>query len=223
MKIKLSAHGVYYHQYHVVWIPKYRQKVLKGELKQYLEKGLCDIERFPPDSDIETFSIQVDQIHLVIVIPPTYAVSAIVGKIKANTSREIRKRFPWIKKVSWRNAFWSVGFFSSTVGGNEDVIKRGVEFQEKVATGKVQLDFGFEVPSAMGLRPWVSTSTIMIRATRGPSTTWKRFDTAATSKSDEIHDVWHRQAHRRSLRLLESFIGVVGFDYVITLKFQHFS
>jgi putative transposase len=143
MKIKLSAHGAYHHQYHVVWIPKYRKKVLKGELKQYLEKALCDIETFHPDIEIETLSIQVDHIHLVIVIPPKYAVSDIVGKIKANTSREIRKRFPWIKRIYWRNEFWSVGFFSSTVGVNEDVIKRYVEFQEKVDTGKVQLDFGF--------------------------------------------------------------------------------
>jgi putative transposase len=70
-------------------------------------------------------------------------VSAIVGKIKAHTSREMRQRFPWIKKIYWRNAFWSVGFFSSTGGVNDDVIKRYVEFQEKVDTGKIQLDFGF--------------------------------------------------------------------------------
>jgi putative transposase len=89
------------------------------------------------------FSIQLDHIHLVIVIPPKYSVSAIIGKIKANTSREIRQRFPWVKKIYWRNEFWSVGFFSSTVGVNEDVIKRYVEFQEKVDTGKLQLDFGF--------------------------------------------------------------------------------
>jgi putative transposase len=143
MKLKLSAHGAYHHPYHMVWIPKYRKKVLKGERKQYLEKGLCEIARFHPDMNIETLRIQVDHIPLVIVIPPTYAVSAIVGKIKANTSREIRKRFSWIKKVYWRNECWSVGFFSSTVGVNEDVIKRYVEFQEKVDTGKVQLDFGF--------------------------------------------------------------------------------
>jgi hypothetical protein len=79
MKIKLSAHGAYHHQYHVVWIPKYRKKVLKGERKQYLEKGLFDIETFHPDIAIETLSIQVDHIHLVIVIPPKYAVSAIVS------------------------------------------------------------------------------------------------------------------------------------------------
>ena len=105
MKIKLSAHGAYHHQYHVVWIPKYRKKVLKGELKQYLEKGLFDIETFHPDIEIETLSIQVDHIHLVIVIPPKYAVSDIVGTIKANTSREIRKRFPWVKKIYWQNEF----------------------------------------------------------------------------------------------------------------------
>ena len=133
MKITRSAHGAYHHQYPVVWIPKYHTKVLKGERKQYLEKALCDIETFHPAMAIETLSIQVDHIHLVIVIPPRYAVAAIVGKIQANTSREMRQRFPWIKKIYWRNEFWSVGFFSSTVGVNEDVIKRY----------KVQLDFGF--------------------------------------------------------------------------------
>ena len=70
MQIKLSAHGAYHHQYHVVWIPTYRKKVLKGELKQYLEKGLCDIQTCHPDLEIETCSIQVDHMHLVMVIPP---------------------------------------------------------------------------------------------------------------------------------------------------------
>jgi len=79
----------------------------------------------------------------VIVIPPKYAVSAIVGTIKTNTSREMRQRLPGIKTIDWQNAFWSVGFFASTVGVNEDIIKRYVEFQEKVDTGKLQLEFGF--------------------------------------------------------------------------------
>jgi REP-associated tyrosine transposase len=142
MQIKLSAHGAYHHQYQVVWIPKYRKKILKGELKQSLEKGLFDIQTVHPDIEIETCSIQVDHMHLVRVIPPKYAVSDIVGKMKAPTSRAIRQRFPWIRKIYWRNEVWSVGFFSSTVGVNEDVIKRYVEFQEKVDTGKLQLDFG---------------------------------------------------------------------------------
>jgi len=60
-------------------------------------------------------------------------------------------------------------------------------------------------------------------AIHGPSATWKRVDTTFMSKGNEIRDVSYRQVRERSLRLLEPFIGVGGFDYVITLKFQHFS
>ncbi len=145
MDIRLSAHGAYHHQYHLVWIPKYRKRVLKGDLKEFLGKRLTEIHEFHPEVEVEQFSIQVDHLHLVAVIPPRYAVSAIVGKIKANTSREIRERFPWVKKLYWRHEFWSPGFFSSTVGIDEAVIKRYVEFQEKVDKGQLtlQLDFGF--------------------------------------------------------------------------------
>ena len=145
MDIRLSAHGAYHHQYHLVWIPKYRRRVLKEDLKAFLATRLGEIEEVHPEVEGEQVSIQVDQVHLVAVIPPKDAVSAIVGKIKANTSREIRQRFPAIKKVYWRNEFWSVGFFSSTVGIDEAVIKRYVEFQEKIDKGqfKLQLDSGF--------------------------------------------------------------------------------
>jgi putative transposase len=143
MKIRFSAHGAYNHQYHIVWIPKYRKRVLKGELKSFLERRLFEVQEYHPEIEIEKFNIQVDHVHLVSVIPPKYSVSSVVGKMKANTSRRIRIEFPWIKKVYWDNEFWSPGFFSSTVGIDEELIKRYVEFQEKVDTGKMQLDFGF--------------------------------------------------------------------------------
>jgi putative transposase len=143
MEIHYSAHGAYHHQYHIVWIPKYRKKVLKGEVRQYVEQQLRDISKYHPDIVIEKYSLQKDHVHLVIIIPPQYSVSAIVGKIKANTSREVRKRFVWLKEEYWRNEFWSPGFFSSTIGINEEIIKRYVEFQEKVDKGAIQLSFDF--------------------------------------------------------------------------------
>jgi putative transposase len=145
MEIRLSAHGAYHHRYHRVWIPKYRRKVLTGDLKECVAKRRNAIPEDHPAIEVEQGSIQLDPGHLVAVIPPNYAVAAVVGKIKANTSREIRQRFPEITKGSWRHACWSVGFFSSTVGSDEAVIKRYVEFQEKVDKGqlKLQLDFGF--------------------------------------------------------------------------------
>jgi putative transposase len=148
MKIRFSAHGTYHHQYHIVWIPKYRKKILKGELKKFIETRLFDIQGYHPDIEMEKYSIQEDHIHLIITIPPKYSVAGIVGKIKANTSREVRLHFDWVKKIYWRKEFWSPGYFSSTVGITEEVIKRYVEFQEKVDKGQLQLEFEFLVPRA---------------------------------------------------------------------------
>ena len=143
MKIRFSAHGAYHHQYHIVWIPKYRKKILKGELKKFIETKLFDIQSYHPDIEIEKHSIQDDHIHIVITIPPKYSVSGIAGKIKANTSREVRLRFEWVKNIYRRKEFWSPGYFSSTVGITEEVIKRYVEFQEKLDKGQLQLEFRF--------------------------------------------------------------------------------
>jgi len=148
MQIRLSAHGAYHHQYHLVWIPKYRKRVPKGDVKAFLVARLGAIDEDHPDVEVEQFSIQGDHVHLVAVSPPKYAVSAIGGKFKANTSREIRQHCPWVKKLYWRNELWSERFFASIVGIDEALIKRYVEFQEKVDKGQLtlQLDFGFGSP-----------------------------------------------------------------------------
>ena len=143
MELRFSAHGAYYHLYHIVWIPKYRKPILKDEVKAFVEQRLLEIQQYHPDVTIETYNVRVDHVHLVIVIPPKYSVSSIVGKLKANSSRKVREQFPWVKQVYWRNEFWSPGFFSSTVGVNEAQIKRYVELQEQVDKGQLQLGIGF--------------------------------------------------------------------------------
>jgi putative transposase len=148
MEIRLSAHGAYHHEYHVVWIPKYRKRILKGEVKTFIEEHIFDIQGYHPDIEIERYSVQTDHVHLIIIIPPKYSVSRIIGKIKANTSRELRHRIEQIRKIYRGNEFWSPGFFSSTVGINEETIKRYVEFQEKLDKGQLQLNFTFKVPRA---------------------------------------------------------------------------
>lgn len=139
MKIKLSAHGAYRHQYHLVWIPKYRRKVLKAGVKTYVERGLKEIEEHHPEVIVHNHNVQLDHVHVVIEIPPKYAVAKIVGKLKQNSSRKIRERFEWLKKVYEVGVFWSPGYFSSTIGLDEEMIRRYVEFQEKVDRGEYQL------------------------------------------------------------------------------------
>jgi putative transposase len=140
MEIKLSAHSAYRHQYHVVWIPKYRRRVLKRGVKTYVERGLCEIDRYHPDVLIQQYNVREDHVHVVIEIPPKYAVASIIGKLKQNSSRKIRERFEWLDKVYERGVFWSPGYFSSTIGLNEEQIRKYVEFQEKADKGGHQLN-----------------------------------------------------------------------------------
>ena len=148
MEIRLSAHGPYHHEYHVVWIPKYRERILKGEGITFVEKHIFDIERHRPDIAIKRYSVQIDHAHLIIIIPTKYSVSKMIGKIKAKASRELRHPIEQVTKIYRGNEFWSPGFFSSTVGINEETIKRYVEFQEKLDKGQLQLNLNFKVPRA---------------------------------------------------------------------------
>jgi len=138
MQTRLSGHGAYRHEYHIVWIPKYRKKVLTGRVKESIEGHMRDIERYHPEVRILQWNIQIDHVHMVAEIPPKYGVSMIVGKIKANTSRKVRSE-GLVKGVYWGGAFWSPGFFSSTVGLDEEMIQKYVKYQEKVDTEEINL------------------------------------------------------------------------------------
>ena len=139
MEIKFSAHGCYRHQYHIVWIPKYRRKVLKAGVKTYVERGFQELMEHYPEVKMVQWNIQIDHVHLIAEIPPKYSVSEILEKLKSNTARKIRKRFEWIRNIYTKGVFCSPGFFSSTVGLNEKQIARYVEFQEKIDNGTYQL------------------------------------------------------------------------------------
>ncbi len=83
----------------------------------------------------------MDHIHLYMVIPPKYAVSQVVETLKKNTSRHLRKKFRFLDKVYWDNGgIWSRGYFVSTVGINEEVIRKYVEMQGKEDTGQAELE-----------------------------------------------------------------------------------
>ena len=137
MEVRLSAHGAYQHQYHVVWIPKYRRRILRGAIRLFVQEQLPQIQQYHPDVEVQQWSVQIDHIHMVLVMPPKYAVSSIVGKMKANLSRQLRLRYPELKRRYWGAVLWSPGFFSSTVGLNEAVIRRYVEHQERMDKGQI--------------------------------------------------------------------------------------
>jgi len=141
MKLKKSAHAVYKTQYHIVWITRFRRKILVKGLRQYLETKFREVRKYYPEWEYIAIGIDVDHVHIHMVIPPKYAVSEVVDIIKTNTSRALKAKFGFLSKVYWdKRGIWGKGFFVSTVGINEKIIRKYVEMQGKEDTGQVELE-----------------------------------------------------------------------------------
>ena len=142
MRLHRSAHAVYKTQYHVVWVTRYRRKILVPGVQRYLHVKLEEVRKWYPDWEYAAIGMEVDHVHLHMVIPPKYAVSFAVETLKKNTSRALSERFVFLAKVYWdREGIWSTGYFVSTVGVNEAIIRRYVEMQGQEDAGQAQLEF----------------------------------------------------------------------------------
>ena len=102
MEARLSGHGVYRTEYHIVWIPKYRRRILNPGIKGYLSRLFTKILRRMPGCEIFELNIQPDHIHMLMVIPPKYAVSDVIGKMKQYTASRLREKFAWLDEVYWK-------------------------------------------------------------------------------------------------------------------------
>ena len=126
----------------MVWIPKYRRKILNPGLRGYLSKVFPKILREMPGVEIVEMSMQVDHIHAIMIIPPKYAVSEVIGRIKGRSASMLRKKFAWLEKVYWKeHVVWSPGYFVSTIGLNEQSIMRYVQWQKNQDSGQAKLEF----------------------------------------------------------------------------------
>jgi putative transposase len=130
-KYRKLSHVIYKCEYHIVFVPKYRYKILEGAIKEFLEeeiKKLCEWK----DVIIEEMNIQKDHIHMVISIPPKISISEFMGFLKGKLAIKLFKSYPWMKKKTyWGNHFWARGYFVSTIGIDEELMKRYVRYQEK--------------------------------------------------------------------------------------------
>ena len=142
MKLHKQLHTVYKTQYHIVWVTRFRRKILKKGIDNYLRKKLEEVRKFYPDWYINEIGIDKDHVHIHMVIPPRYSVSKVVNVMKSNTSRSLRKKFShFLKKVYWDDGgIWSKGFFVSTVGIDEEIIRRYVQKQGEEDAGQAQLE-----------------------------------------------------------------------------------
>jgi putative transposase len=139
---KLS-HVIYRCDYHIVWTPKYRFKVLEGIVKEQLIK---DIEMLLEwlGCEKKELNIRVDHVHLVVSVPPKVSVSRMMGILKGKTAIKIFKSYPELKKKPyWGNHFWSRGYCVDTIGLDEEKIRKYVKYQEDQERKEEQQEFNF--------------------------------------------------------------------------------
>lgn len=116
-------------KYHIVWIPKYRRKKLYEKIRKDLRS---EIKRLAEcrECKIPEGHLMSDHIHILIAIPPKYSVSQVVGYIKGKSAIYVARRYGGREKYFSGQHKWARGYFLSTVGSNEDVIRRYIQNQE---------------------------------------------------------------------------------------------
>ena len=117
-------------KYHVMFIPKYRRKVLYGELRQHLGDMFRKLA-LQKESRIEEGHLLVDHVHMMISIPPKHAVSQVVGFIKGKSAIHLARTYGERKRNFVGQHFWARGYFVSTVGREEAAIREYIKNQEQ--------------------------------------------------------------------------------------------
>jgi len=130
-KYRKLKHVVYKCDYHIVFTPKYRFRILTGHISAMLEQDIRTISDWK-DVVVEGLNIQKDHVHMVVSIPPKVSVSDFMGILKGKTAIKLFKSYPNLKKKPyWGNHFWARGYFVNTVGLDEEMIRRYVKYQEE--------------------------------------------------------------------------------------------
>ena len=130
-KWKKQSHCVYQCKYHLVWCPKYRFRVLTGDVAKFVDealRALCEWKKV----EVLELNVQPDHVHAVLQIPPRLSVSEVVGTLKGKTAIKVFKSYPGLKKKPyWGNHFWARGYCVTTIGMDEEKIRRYVKYQEE--------------------------------------------------------------------------------------------
>jgi len=117
-----GSHTVYSHRYHIIWITKYRYKILRGPIAH---RARDVIGQVCEELGVEIVNgvVSKDHVHLFVSIPPHVCVSDFVKRAKGRSSRKLQQEFPELRKKYWGRHFWCRGYFSSTSGNvTADVI-----------------------------------------------------------------------------------------------------
>ena len=130
-RFRKLSHTIWHCQYHIIWVPKYRYRVLQGEIAEEVDAAVRGyVDRM--EGEVLELSVQVDHVHLQVMVPPKVSISKFMGTIKGRTAIQILNRHKKLKKKPyWGNHFWSRGYCVDTIGLDEESVRKYVRYQEK--------------------------------------------------------------------------------------------
>ena len=132
------SHAKWECKYHVVFIPKYRNKAIYGELRKDLGKVFRTLAE-QRESSIEEGHLMPDHVHIMISIPPKHAVAQVVGYIKGKSAIHIARTYTGRRRNFVGQHFWARGYFVSTVGRDEAAVREYIRNQEREDQREEQL------------------------------------------------------------------------------------
>ena len=130
-RFRRLSHSVYECKYHVVFCPKYRYHIFKDEIAEYTKQQIYQLCRQKELVEVLELNIQPDHIHLVLSMPPKYAVSTVMGYLKGKLALRLFQRYERLGRKYWGRHLWSRGYCISTVGLDEEKIRLYVKWQEQ--------------------------------------------------------------------------------------------
>lgn len=145
------SHSTWECKYHVVFIPKCRRRTLYEQLRRPLGEVFHQLAR-QKESAIEEGHLLVDHVHMLIAIPPKYAVSQVIGFIKGKSAIHLARVYGERRRNFTGQHFWARGYFVSTVGRDEAVIREYIRRQEEEDRRLDQLNFWPDEPPSGGTR-----------------------------------------------------------------------
>ena len=128
--VQCLSHTKWECKFHIVWIPKCRRKMLYGQLRKNLGDVMHDLAR-QKESRVLEGHLQPDHVHMLISIPPKYAVAQVVGYMKGKSAIHIARTYLGQRKNYGGMSFWARGYFVSTVGADETVVRTYIGDQEQ--------------------------------------------------------------------------------------------
>lgn len=127
---KLSQ-TIWHCQYHIVFVPKYRYRILSGAIGHEVDRCIRAFSE-QKKAEIIELNVQIDHVHLLVMVPPKVSLSDYVGLVKGRTAIRVLNRFRQLKKKPyWGNHFWAKGYCIDTVGLDAEMIRKYVKYQER--------------------------------------------------------------------------------------------